>query len=121
MKVQYGSNRIDFYDLSDDMVQDLSDDMVQAQTLRFTVLKWTIWFIRTIRVGTIKRNSLINIVRSLCIYEAIITIGTLKRFTNTLKIVKNKYIYEVASLNSSTLLDKFRIGTLSQFFFQGSR
>ena len=55
-----------------------------------------------------------NIVRSLCVYEAIIRIGTLKHLTNTLKIVKNEYIYEVASLKSSTLLDKLEL--LHSFF-----
>ena len=62
----------------------------------------------------LKRNPLINIVRSLCVYEAIIRIGTLKHLTNTLKIVKNEYIYEVASLKSSTLLDKLEL--LRSFF-----
>ena len=62
----------------------------------------------------LKRNSLINIVRSFCVYEAIIRIGTLKHLTNTLKIVKNEYIYEVASLKSSTLLDKLEL--LHNFF-----
>ena len=27
--------------------------MAQAQTIRFMVFKWTIWFIRTIRAGTV--------------------------------------------------------------------
>ena len=67
----------------------------------------------------LKRNPLTNIVRSLCVYEAIIRIGTLKHLTNTLKIVKNEYIYEVAGLKSSTLPDKLEI--LHSFFFQGSR
>ena len=66
----------------------------------------------------LKRNPLINIVRSLCVYEAIIRIGTLKHLTNTLKIVKNEYIYEVASLKSSTLLHKLE---LLHSFFQGYR
>ena len=33
--------------------RDLRDVMVQAWTIRFTVFKWTIWFIRKIRVRTI--------------------------------------------------------------------
>ena len=45
-----------------------------------------------------------HIVRSLCVYEAIIKMGTLKHLTNTLKIVK---------------ITK-QIETPSQFFFQGS-
>ena len=58
----------------------------------------------------IKRNPLINTVCSLCVYKAIIRIiGTLKHLTNTLKIVKNKYIYEVACLKSSNLLDKLEL------------
>ena len=56
-----------------------------------------------------KRIPLIYIVRSLCVYEAIIRIDTLKHLTNTLKIVKNKYIYELASLKSSILLDKLEL------------
>ena len=62
----------------------------------------------------LKRNPLINIVRSLCVCEAIIRIGTLKHLTNTLKIVKNEYIYEVGSLKSSTLLHKLEL--LHSFF-----
>ena len=62
----------------------------------------------------LKRNPLMNIVRSLCVYEAIIRIGTLKHLTDTLKIVKNEYIYEVVSLKSSTLLDKLQL--LHSFF-----
>ena len=50
-----------------------------------------------------------NIVRSLYVYEAIIRIGTLKHLTKALKIVKNEYIYEVAGLKSSTLLDKLEL------------
>ena len=52
---------------------------------------------------------MINIVRSLCVYEAIIRTGTLKHLTNILKIVKNEYIYKVASLKSSTLPDKLEL------------
>ena len=55
-----------------------------------------------------------NIVLSLCVYKAIIRIGILKHLTNTLKIVKNEHIYEVASLKSSTLLDKLEL--LHSFF-----
>ena len=43
-----------------------------------------------------------------------ISIGTLKHLTNTLKIVKKDYIYEVTSLKSSTVLDKLEI--LHSFF-----
>ena len=64
----------------------------------------------------LKRNPLINIGPSLCVYEAIITIGTLKHLTNTLEIVKNEYIYEIASLKSSTLLDKLEL--LPSFFIK---
>ena len=59
----------------------------------------------------IKRKPLINLVWSLCIYEAIIRISSLKYLKNTLKIVKNEYIYEVASFNFTRL-----IGSPSQFF-----
>ena len=45
-----------------------------------------------------------NIVQSLCVYETIIRIGSLKHLRSTLKWVKNEYIYEVASLKSSALL-----------------
>ena len=62
----------------------------------------------------IKRNLLINIVRSLCVYEAIIRISTLKNLTSTLKIVKKEYIYEVKSLKSSTLPNKLEL--LHSFF-----
>ena len=55
-----------------------------------------------------------SIVRSLCVYEAIIRIDTLKHLTNTLEIVKKEYIYEVASLKPSTLLDK--LGLLHSVF-----
>ena len=33
--------------------QDLMDVMVQVQTIQFTVFRWTIWFIRTLQVGTL--------------------------------------------------------------------
>ena len=66
-----------------------------------------------------KSNSLIDLVHNLCVYEAIIWVGTLKHLTNTLKIVKNDYIYKVASLKSLILLDKLEL--LYSFFFQGSR
>ena len=46
---------------------------------------------------------------SLCIYEPIISIGTHKHLTNTLKIVKKEYIYKPASFKSSTLLDKLEL------------
>ena len=46
--------------------------------------------------------------------RVIIRIGTLKHLTNTLKIVKNEYIFEVASLKSSTLLGKLKL--LHSFF-----
>ena len=46
---------------------------------------------------------------SLSVYEPIIRIGTLKYLRNTLKIVKNEYIYEV-----SPLLDKLEL--LHSFF-----
>ena len=62
----------------------------------------------------IKRNLLINIARSLCVYEAIIRISTLKNLTSTLKIVKKEYIYEVKSLKSSTLPNKLEL--LHSFF-----
>ena len=42
-----------------------------------------------------------------------------EKLTSTLKIVKNEYIYEVASLKFSTLLDKLEL--LHSCFFQGSR
>ena len=58
-----------------------------------------IWF-------AIKKDPLINIVRSLCVYEAITRIGTLKHLTNTVKIVKKKSFYEVASLKFLTLLNE---------------
>ena len=45
-----------------------------------------------------------NIVQSLCVYETIIRIGSLKHLRSTLKWVKNEYIYEVAGLKSSALL-----------------
>ena len=60
------------------------------------------------------KNPLINIVRSLYVYEAVIRIGALKHLTNTVKIVKKEYIYEVASLKSSTLQDKLEL--LHSFF-----
>ena len=56
---QYGSNRIVFNDFfavprfqKPGKQRDLRNVMVQARTIRFTVFKWTIWFIRTIRVET---------------------------------------------------------------------
>ena len=61
-----------------------------------------------------KRNPLIDLVRTLCVYEAIIWIGTLQHLTNTLKIVENDYIYKVASLKSLILLDKLEL--LYSFF-----
>ena len=51
---------------------------------------------------------------TLCVYEAIIRIDSLKLLTNTLKIVKNKNIYEVQSLKSPALLDKLEL--LQSFF-----
>ena len=62
----------------------------------------------------LKKSPLMNIVRSLCVYEAIVRIDTLKHLTNILKIVKNEYIYEVANIKSSTLLDKLEL--LHSFF-----
>ena len=41
---------------------------------------------------------------SLHFCEAIIRIGSLEHSRNTLKIVKNEYIYEFTSLKSSALL-----------------
>ena len=52
---------------------------------------------------------MINKVQSLCVYKAIIGIGTLKNLTNTLKFVKKEYIYEVATLESSILLDNLEL------------
>ena len=36
-----------------DKQRDLKDFMAQAWTIRLTVFKWTIWFIRAKRVGTV--------------------------------------------------------------------
>ena len=44
-----------------------------------------------------------NIVHSLCVYEAIIRIGSLKQLTNIFKIVKNIFMSTFMKLQASNI------------------
>ena len=67
LKGQYGSNHIvlasphlGFRKSGECWI--LKDVMVQLRTIRFTVFRWTIQFVGTIRVGTLSLNNLIFLI-----------------------------------------------------------
>ena len=82
--------------------------MVQVQMIQFTVFKWTIWFIRTIRVGTVLVMASKNI-------EVPVDLKLqLRRCTSTLIFT---YIYLIYLMILFLCIELKKI-LVSQFFFK---